>query len=137
MKMRVLAISIILLFILMSIISYSAECQTYGKARIEGGFVFLDYDEVRWDKGFPVNKLGRKFWIVNLSIGSGPFKGEGHIDITEYGQPTVRYVYPEDFSYLNITFVFSWMAKIHFSYDIFTDSYDFFIKGFGYFITIQ
>jgi len=130
-------IIIIFLFIGMSVISTTAESKTYKKARINCLFGFLDYDEVRWDIGFPPNKNGRKFWIVNLSIGSGPSKGDGHIEITEPGQPTVRYDYPEDFSYLNITFSFSWTANIRFSYDIFTDSYGFFIKGFGYFINIQ
>jgi hypothetical protein len=138
MKMRIISIVVILLFVVMSIISPPVKSIIFTKARInECGFVFLNYDEVRWDISFPSNKYGHKFWIMNLSIGSGSSKGEGHIKITEPGQSTVIYDYPEDFSFLNITFVYSWTAKIHFSYDIFTDSYDFSIKGFGYNIDIQ
>jgi len=135
--MRILTISIILLFIGISIISPIAESKTYTKAHIYGQYSFLKYDEVRWDISFPPNKYGRKLWIVNLCIGSIPPNGDGYFEITEPGQPTVRYDYPKDFSFLNITFSYSWTAKICFSYDIFTNSYDFFIKGFGYFINIQ
>src|SRR4030042_4484629 len=137
MKMRILAIIIILLFFGISRISPTAESKTYTKARIDGHFSFLDYDAVRWDIGFPHNKYGRKFWIVNLSFGYIPSKGDGYIEITAPGQPSVRYDYPEDFSFLIITFSYSWMAKIGFTYDIFTNSYDFFYYGFGYIINIQ
>lgn len=132
MKKKWLALTIIPLFVGLSMLSHAAKGRTWFYAHVDGHIDGVPSDAVTWEYASPQNSF-IKWKVINLNFTSSI--GNGSITVKPIARPAQYYGFPEDFTSMSILFIYKYLGGIIFQPGA-EDYYNFLCRGHGFLLEI-
>jgi hypothetical protein len=132
MKRKWWAVGIILLFVGLCFLSSTAMGKTLFYAHVECYIDGVPSDAVTWKYASPDNSYMK--WLV-AKLDFNTTKGNGSMIIKPIARPAVHYDFPEDFTSLEILFIYNYLGGIFIKLE--GENYNFMCRGHGLFVEVS